>query len=64
VARRHRAERTVRRAPGASGTVRVEITPSGAAGSVVTGHLYIDTANLVTVAGDELISLPYKYTVR
>jgi hypothetical protein len=50
-------------APGASGTVTVEITPSGAAGSVVTGHLYIDTANLVTVAGDELISLPGKYTV-
>ena len=43
-------------APGASGTVTVQITPSGAAGSVVTGHLYIDTANLVTVAGDELIT--------
>ena len=50
-------------APGATATITVTITPAGAAGTVVRGHLYIDTFSEVTLAGDELIDLPYAYTV-
>jgi hypothetical protein len=49
--------------PGQSVTITVTITPVGPAGSVVRGHLYIDTISVVTFGGDELIDLPYAYTV-
>jgi hypothetical protein len=49
--------------PGESTTITVTITPSGAKGSVVTGHLYIDNFNFALAAGDELIDLPYAYTI-
>jgi hypothetical protein len=39
------------------------ITPSATRGSLVQGHLYIDTVDGFTGAGDELIDLPYTYTV-
>ena len=44
-------------------TIIATITPSGAKGSVVTGHLYIDNFNFALAAGDELIDLPYAYTI-
>jgi hypothetical protein len=50
-------------APGATGTIMVTVTPSGRRGSVVSGHVDIDTFNFVTTAGDELISLPYTYKI-
>jgi hypothetical protein len=50
-------------APGKTGTITVTIKPSAAKGSVVQGHLYIDSFNEVSVSGDELIDLPYGYTV-
>lgn len=50
-------------APGKSGTIKVTITPTAKKGSAVSGHLFIDTFNQVTFAGDELIDLPYAYTV-
>jgi hypothetical protein len=50
-------------APGQSATITVTIAPTGAKGDVVHGHLYIDTINFFTLAGDELIDLPYAYTV-
>jgi len=50
-------------APGESVTITVTITPAGTAGTVVRGHLYIDTFSFITLGGDELIDLPYAYTV-
>jgi hypothetical protein len=49
--------------PGQSTTITVTITPSGAHGTVVRGHLYIDTWNFFTDSGDEVIDLPYTYKV-
>jgi len=57
-------------APGASATINVTITPSGSSGTVVTGDLYVDTydtglptAVYSQLAGDELASIPYEYTI-
>lgn len=50
-------------APGQSGTITVTFTPTGPAGTVVRGFLGVDTLNLVTAAGDELINIPYTYTI-
>jgi hypothetical protein len=50
--------------PGESATITVTITPSGAKGSVVTGHLYIDNFNFFNFDGDELIDLPYTYSIK
>ncbi|HET9896767.1 MAG TPA: S8 family serine peptidase [Streptosporangiaceae bacterium] len=55
--------------PGQSATVNITITPSGASGSVVRGTLYIDDF-LTNVppfgqqGADELIGLPYSYTIK
>jgi hypothetical protein len=54
--------------PGQTATVNVTITPSAAAGTVVSGHLYVDDF-LTNVepyeqqTGDELSAIPYEYTV-
>jgi hypothetical protein len=50
-------------APGKSATISVTVTPGATKGSVVRGHLYVDTFNQFTLGGDELIDLPYAYTV-
>jgi hypothetical protein len=50
-------------APGESVTITVTITPAGEPGTVVRGHLYIDTFSFITLTGDELIDLPYAYTI-
>ena len=55
-------------APGQSATINVTITPSAAAGTVVSGTLYVDDL-LAAIppygqfSGDELSALPYEYTV-
>jgi hypothetical protein len=55
-------------APGQSGAIHVTITASAPVGTVVTGFLYVDTAALsngflVTGSGDEVVAIPYSYTV-
>jgi len=55
--------------PGQSATVNISITPSGGSGSVVSGTLYVDDF-LTNVppygqqGADELIGLPYTYTIK
>jgi hypothetical protein len=55
--------------PGQSATVNVTITPSGAPGTVVSGNLYVDdfienVPPYGQLAGDELVALPYTYTIK
>jgi len=51
-------------APGESGTINVTITPNPALlGKTVSGTIYIDTFNGVVQSGDEVVGLPYSYTV-
>jgi hypothetical protein len=54
--------------PGQTATVNVTITPSAPAGTVVSGNLYVDDylSNVPPydgTSGDELVALPYEYTV-
>lgn len=50
--------------PGQSGTINVTITPDPAkVGQVVSGFLYIDTYHPAVSTGDEVVRLPYSYTV-
>ncbi|HWF81093.1 MAG TPA: hypothetical protein VN695_10960 [Streptosporangiaceae bacterium] len=55
--------------PGQSATVNLTITPSGGSGSVVSGTLYVDDF-LTNVppygqqGADELIGIPYTYTIK
>ena len=54
--------------PGQSATINVTITPDAAAGTVISGDLYVDDyASGVPpygqLTGDELVALPYEYTV-
>ncbi len=54
--------------PGQSGTVEVDISPTGAPGTVVSGTLYVDDLALGSLAGvgitdgDEIAAIPYQYT--
>jgi hypothetical protein len=50
-------------APGQTGTITLTITPNAAKGSVVRGFIAVDTFNQGTSSGDELINIPYSYTV-
>lgn len=55
--------------PGQTKTINVSITPSGAAGTNVSGHLYVDeliddVPPYGQAAGDELAALPYSYTIK
>ena len=54
--------------PGKSTTLTLTITPSGAAGSTVIGTIYLDDAsslsnNGYSPTGDQLVAIPYHYTV-
>jgi ABC-type molybdate transport system permease subunit len=50
--------------PGATGTINVTITPTAAQiGQVVRGVIYVDTFNGTVQTGDEVVALPYAYTV-
>jgi Subtilase family len=50
-------------APGAAGTITVTFTPSGPAGTVVRGTLELDTFSTLTSMGDQVVTIPYAYTV-
>jgi hypothetical protein len=51
-------------ASGETGTINVTITPDPTmTGKTVTGFIYVDTYSLVVTTGDEVVSLPYRYTV-
>jgi hypothetical protein len=50
-------------APGQSGTINLTFTPNAPRGTVVRGFLGVDTFNLATDAGDEMINIPYSYKV-
>jgi len=49
--------------PGESGTITLTFTPNAPKGTVVSGFIGVDTLNLVTASGDELINIPYSYKV-
>jgi hypothetical protein len=49
---------------GAQGTISVTITPdSSQVGQTVSGYIYIDTINPTVGTGDEVVRIPYTYTV-
>jgi Subtilase family len=51
-------------APGEDGPIVLTITPDPSkVGKVVSGYVYIDTYNPNTGTGDEVVRLPYTYTV-
>jgi hypothetical protein len=50
-------------APGQSGTITLTITPNAPKGTVVSGFIAVDTFDQATSSGDELINIPYSYTV-
>jgi len=50
-------------APGQSGTITLTITPNAPKGTVVHGFIGVDTLNLGTISGDELVNIPYSYQV-
>ena len=49
---------------GGSGIVNVTFTPTGAKGTVHKGVLYVTTADLYALTGDEVVALPYSYKIR
>jgi hypothetical protein len=49
--------------PGHEGIIRVRITPRGVPGTVVRGVLYVDTFDPNSAGGDELLAIPYTYTI-
>src|SRR5262249_48009696 len=49
--------------PGKTGTLEVTITPSGRKGRVVRGTLFVDNISEFLLFGNELLALPYEYTV-
>ncbi|PZR93905.1 MAG: hypothetical protein DLM67_13160 [Candidatus Nephthysia bennettiae] len=53
----------LRLAPGQTGTITVTITPDAPKGTVVDGFVGVETVNNFTGSGDEIVSLPYRYTV-
>jgi hypothetical protein len=51
-------------APGQSGTINLTITPDASqVGKTISGFIYIDTYNPVVLTGDEVVRIPYRYTV-
>jgi subtilisin family serine protease len=49
--------------PGQTGAITLTITPNAPKGTVVHGFIGVDTFNPDTATGDELINIPYTYTV-
>jgi hypothetical protein len=50
--------------PGDSGTIMVTVTPNVAqVGETVSGYLYIDTFSTALFTGDEVVRIPYAYTI-
>ena len=50
--------------PGATGTINLVITPDPTqVGKTITGFVYIDTFNPNVTTGDEVVRIPYSYTI-
>jgi hypothetical protein len=50
--------------PGNTGTIHLTITPSATQiGTTVRGWVYVDTFNSTVQTGDEVVALPYSYTI-
>ena len=49
--------------PGQARTITLTITPNAPKGTVVRGFIGVDTFNLFSLGGDELIDIPYSYKV-
>jgi hypothetical protein len=51
--------------PGQTRTIDLTVRPSGKAGTVVSGNLYIDdfVDSLQFLSGSQLVALPYRYTI-
>ncbi len=49
--------------PGQSGTIDLAITPDGKKGKTVKGTLYVDVFDTRTDVTDEVVALPYSYTI-
>jgi hypothetical protein len=50
--------------PGEGGIITLTITPDPTqVGKTVTGYVYIDTYNAYAGTGDEVVAIPYSYTV-
>lgn|GEM_PF-2640501 len=49
--------------PGEEGQIQVHITPRGAPGTVARGVLYLLSRNHTTNSNDELLAIPYTYTI-
>jgi hypothetical protein len=50
-------------APGEKAKMTVTLTPTGRRGSVVRGTLFVDDFSLELLFGNELLAIPYEYTV-
>jgi hypothetical protein len=55
--------------PGATVTIPVTIAPKGAAGTVVSGTLYVDdyvsaVPPYSLTSGDQMAAFPYEYTIK
>jgi hypothetical protein len=51
-------------AAGTAGVIHVTIKPDPASvGKTVSGYLYVDTFNAIVYTGDEVVRIPYRYTV-
>jgi hypothetical protein len=51
-------------APGQSGVINLTITPDATqVGKAVSGFVYIDTWNPTVQTGDEMVRIPYSYTI-
>jgi subtilisin family serine protease len=50
-------------APGQTGTITLTFTPNAPRGTVIRGFIGVDTLNLATASGDELVNIPYSYMV-
>jgi hypothetical protein len=51
-------------ASGEGGTITLTITPDKSqVGKTINGYVYVDTFNAVVGTGDEVVRIPYRYTV-
>jgi hypothetical protein len=48
---------------GGRSTITLTITPNAPKGTVVRGFIAVDTCSQATSSGDEIINIPYGYTV-
>ncbi len=49
--------------PGQTGSIAVTFTPSGSHGQMVSGFIAVETFNFNTDSSDQLVRIPYRYTI-